>query len=775
MKNKIEFNQESIKRFFIHHWEKMAFGIGIISIGLFAYFGMNSESYNKITPAQLDNKIGQANNYMADSKWDDIAAQRVADTNAPDRITQSINNKVDNSDFVFAQFMGTALKTQTLRADPILLLPKDFDVRYVVTQAPYRSANAVLNRLPLRNPQAGPGSTSGDRGGDRGGDKGGDKGGDGGKIGGGDGAVGSEGLGGSNASAGGQAIGGAGGGRGAGGAAGSGLSNTLPAELIRIYHSPRPNDLNLNISSDGPVPLNLICVTALVPVKDQMQKYKDLFENSVGYNEQRDVPLYTYIEVQMKEDDAEWTDVTEVVTRRIRERLIGKGPEPVKKEYINKALTQPIPALLGTDYRQLVCHPALENHVWYDPSDKISKDSSDTDVKATDVFSSGDKSAKVVDTGEKEEKKDPEYFLLRFFYPIAKAGSTYQFRVRLWLADPNNPGLSKVDVSSVVSGGRAGGMGGDGALSNGPGQSQSAGQAGIEGEKDGGIGGDRGRGRGSASENVTPDMLDPKVRNRLSAEADEWKKKKAEMQKDAKSAATTADVGDRDRDRDRDGSARGNAKLIDEEQLMKLKMVSRHTDWSEPTPAVTIGTSQPSYYAGDVKADTDRVNDSEYHDGETTGSLVVKTRIGEVAVDGAAERKTVYPGDGLNWKSIWTIIHPIDLSIRHYYENASDQSTAAKEEEKEGKVVTTDSVLIDIMGGEEVRNLRTREKEYMLPGQFLIMDDNGNFTVADEVSDQGKYRLALAKVNLEEKAKVKKTDDDNKDDRGLLTGGGGKR
>ena len=771
MKNKIDLSQESIKQFFVHHWEKMAFGVGIISIGLFAYYGMQSESYTAVTPQELDTKVNTANNYMSASKWDDISAQRVADTNAPTRLNNSWANPIDLSEYSFKSIVGEPRKSQTLRSDPLLLLPGDFEVesKWVVT--PWKTPSRDLNNLPLRNPEAGPVSNSGGQSGE---DKGRREG-DGGRgaIGGGDGSVGSEGLGGSNASAGGEAIGGAGGGRGAGGIAGSGGSNTLPSDLLRIYHSPRPGKLNLNVNNHGPLGMNIICVKAPVPFKEQLEKYRDTFVNSIGYNKQRDIPVYTHFEVQCKEDDGEWKDVTDIVQYKIYDVLLDKtAPETVEKEYLDPALTKPIPAILGQDYRGFVKHKSIKNHVWYEPRDRVSTETKDEDVDARNLFTGSGGTEKTTET-KKEEKEEADYHLLRFFYPAAKEGSTYQFRVRLWVADPNNPTLGSVDISALTSGGRGrGGLGGGAAGANGPGQNMSAGAQGIEGEGDGSVAG----GQGSASATLSQNMLDPKVRNRLSTESEEWKKKMTDLKKgksgDSASSSRPGDASDRGPGADGRDSANAGKK-IDDEELMKILMVSRHTEWSEPTPAYTVKTSTSNYYAGKVEAEIDRIGDLEYTDGETTGSLVVKSRISGIDVDGAAERKTVYPGDGLNWKSIWTIIHPIDLSIRHYYEQAGD--AADKDEEKEGKVVRTDAVLIDIMGGEEVRNLKTRDKQYNIPGQFLIMDDNGNFRVADEVSDQGRYRLALAKVNLEEEAKARKSDDDDEDEddrgRGLLTGG----
>jgi hypothetical protein len=718
MKNKIEFNQESIKQFFTHHWEKVAFGVGVVSIALFAYFGMNAESYDKTNPAKLNTKVIDAENYMDRSTWDAVKPFRKVDTEAPIRIAQSLENPVDNADYTYNYILGTPLKSQTLRIDPSLLGPTNLYVDVRRAAAPWDEVATELNALPLRTPEAAAKPSEGGGGNNR-------EGGEQGILGGPEGGIGGPATG--------SAIG-KGGGLAGGGTEGATLPNNLQGELQKEYPGVRPNSLRLTITSAGPLPMNIICVTGLVPVKQQKELFQDVFENSVGYNQLRDIPRYTHIEVMMKEDEKEWEDISKIVNVTITRQLIGRGPEPVKKEYLDPALTKPIPAFLGFDYRRFVNHPMLENHHWYKPSDPVEKKEEKKPGNVIDIFTGGNKKEDK-STDEKKETKDTNYLLLRFFYPAAKEGSTYQFKVRLWLADPNNPELAKFK-DLISEEGRSTGAG----QLTGDGQAMAAGQSGIE---SGNKAGDRGGAAGAANAGpVSLFMLDPKVRNRLSEEKE---KRKA----DKKPAA--------------------DAKS--EEEILKQRLsVSRPTEWSEPTEPVTVGTPNSSFYAGDVTADTSRVEDFEYPDGETTGSLVVQTRISDVKAEGAAENKTVYPGDGLNWKSVWTVLHPIDWSVRYFY---NIQTDAKPTDEKEGKVVQTDAFVVDIIGGRSVRNLKTNEKDYLIPGQFLIMDADGNFVVADEVKDQGKYRVALAKTQIGEQPKPRRTEEESDDDDGRGRIGGG--
>jgi len=213
---------------------------------------------------------------------------------------------------------------------------------------------------------------------------------------------------------------------------------------------------------------SFVVVTGLVPYEKQLTEYNQCFIGAAGYQERRDQPRYFYYIVERAEYTQDgkpipWVDSEgkEHSWRQISSLKLAKTevdkwawvyPEPADDLYLDPILTLAPPPLLVKDIPQLMVHskvPLRAEHRGRD-SDPDTKTETKPAPKAdSDPFDPLGLGPDVADTPKKTEEKKPEqekrepvsakYRLFRFVDFDVAPDKTYQYRVQLFLYDPNNP------------------------------------------------------------------------------------------------------------------------------------------------------------------------------------------------------------------------------------------------------------------------------------------------------------------------------------------------
>jgi hypothetical protein len=242
----------------------------------------------------------------------------------------------------------------------------------------------------------------------------------------------------------------------------------------------------------GVVGRTIVAVTCLVPYGKQREEFDDCFVNAMNYSPKRDRPEYFYFVAERKpagapEDSWKVVSDTGYMLRLARHWAEIETEDPVDESHRNPALTAPVLPALLQPVRKLATNPKIpikteedlrreaealaSRDAGSEPLDPLAPgelggpralgqpdtlppvdDGSGGDVldgdefdgdEATDLdmeddfsgddFSGGDFS------GEAELKQYADQLLVRFYDLRAERGETYQYRVRVFLRDPNNP------------------------------------------------------------------------------------------------------------------------------------------------------------------------------------------------------------------------------------------------------------------------------------------------------------------------------------------------
>jgi len=335
------------------------------------------------------------------------------------------------------------------------------------------------------------------------------------------------------------------------------------------------------------------------------------------------------------------------------------------------------------------------------------------------------------------EEPTSDHKVLRFFdIHGVKTSVTYQYRVRVWIRDPNNedPELSK----EVGGSGMEDGMGGMGGM-------------GMGGMGMGGIGmGGNGRGKADKEDEeemkeqmkyakkmaIANNMIHPAARERLS-------KAREEKDKDGEKVYFISE---------QQKNAAGEIEWI-EIQVPKDKeflRFARPTMWSE-VQETTVDASPTFVYAGEpVKARRVQVGRGTVLDGEpsikiATGKMMQRGELAGIKIPFKAEVKA---GDLLNFNRAAHVLHPVTRQVH----KVTDME------------VRTSSVVLDVAEGEELKTKKSSPIPYYYPGEVLVMNDLGKIELRSDLEDRGRYIAAILekddKASFGKKRRARKKNDD---------------
>ena len=335
-----------------------------------------------------------------------------------------------------------------------------------------------------------------------------------------------------------------------------------------------------------------------------------------------------------------------------------------------------------------------------------------------------------------------KYRLVRFFDVLQESDKTYEYRMRVWIGDPNNEDLTQEFVNR--QGGGQGMMGG-GFMDDDDEDEDDEDDDDDDDDYDNSFAGQT-TGEAPAEAQyvaITSTMKHPNVRVRLS--------RARESKIDPKTGMKTyyvSEVMGKD--------AEGND-IVEEVEVPKVpvgfgpdgrKMYSsylrfaRPSQWSDPvTVEVKLHKSQVA--SGQVElARTVRLN---------AGGKDVELPISEPKAEVAASvwwkkdlgtalptLQKVYRGDALDFYTQSYFLHPVTWQVQ-----VAKNDVATEGPTQYLVPIETGQVVVDAMGGEELPLPRTEKMRHNVASEILVMDQYGQFRVSNDMDDRATYRNML--------------------------------
>ena len=457
-----KFSKESFQNFMLMHAEKLILGGCLAATGVFVWMSMGGEKDVTETPSKLLDKANQAQAYINREAWEidgnGLKEFRKGEDAAKDKIA---NAKVVDPDKYPLRMLGIPAASLAPRQDPEIVKPEQL----IATRL---TAGVLLEIPDARSRLAGlyPAPASEEGGVDFGG------GGGFGRGGGEDFGEGDFGSGGSGADRGGLP------------------ENFPPLDRSAVFNEVnaftmpglRPKGFSISPDRITSSVFDVVCVTAVVDFQKQAAAFEKAFSESVAYNAKRDRPVYQFLQVQRKEisdQETEWQDISEEVVYSYPQRcptalprmpfqLFTSAPEVIAPENYDPILSGVIPAFVMLDYQQIASHPALKKQrefpAWEPkggkrifPKDDMfgPSDSPDEEFGSRGGPGSEDGSDELRKGSETESYREAivmrkpggQYRLVRFFDLLAPKNITFEYRVRVWIGDPNqrdpNDGFQK--------------------------------------------------------------------------------------------------------------------------------------------------------------------------------------------------------------------------------------------------------------------------------------------------------------------------------------------
>ncbi len=730
-----------LKTFFLYNVEKLILGASLILLALFFYLGLSSEKFEK-SPDNLIQEANQAASYIdRTSNWDEIKAFRKGDVAVIDRVKRA-SKPVDGSNF---QIPGLSMvpKPLQLRLDPPL--PKIQDVEAHVIRAAVIVKNKKKNfddpilRLPLAMVKEDPNAKKSMS------------------------MMEMEMMGPSQDELDDM--------KEMGGPGGSSTRDKMkmeknpqleaevdawwgmPGVQEATQHGVRPRTV-ASAGSDMALTRNVVVVNGLVNHKNLWKLHEKTLSSSLGYYPKRDLPRYDYLQVERREikngQPGEWRDISTFVNfdqAELYPNNFSSAPEVVPPENYDQFLTNAIPPILGFDYANYVVHSQLNKRVFKVPEKKdegvatsdilagkeklnsqeemmLNPDGTGirrqkkglsgsgtfgnmgemggmvgADVMASDMMDFGMRTGdgrSSSDLTEYAELSDitiepvSDYKQIRFFdmSVTPQSPATYEYRMRIWVADPNN-----ADEKSISS-------------------MNDFGQGDMDEMMMGA--GPMGRAKGEEKKfykktKINFTMQDQKVRDRL-------KRAREVGPLGAKEYYVTEVYEGSD--------VPVETKVPTGEEYLRF---ARPTQWSE-TIKVSFGTAGADFFANKIEEPRKvRVGSTEIPVDEPKAEIVTAVEDSNFQGTRLAAKRLFAVGDLLNFSEPVTIMHPVAQSI-HFLDQANLRSNG---------------VLIDVMGGQRLDLPRNEPLEYELPGETLIMEQDGDFIISNDIEDLEKVRHAL--------------------------------
>ena len=775
-----KFSKESMQNFMLLHAEKLILGGCIAATGLLIWSSLGSEESLTQTPSDLKTETESAQVYINQDKWDVLEPFREGEADAKEKIEKA--KRIDPDIYKFA-LIGNVAPATAPRQDPEIYPPEQ-------PRAQKITAGILMDLPDVTTPLVGfpeaPKRLGADGEGFQGLQGGGGRGG---------------------ARAGGLDFGGGGGDFDRGG---------LPEDYIPLDRSGTFNKENaltmagiwpqaFNISPDKITTnvLDVVCVTAVVDMQKQAAAYEKAFAQSMAFNDKRDRPVYQFLQVQRREvsdAETEWIDISENVTYNYPQQYpktlvkmpfqtFRSAPEVISPDNWDPITSQPIPAFVMLDYQKFASHPALKQRrefpEWEKPDKKRMmgedenapggifgardpKGAGDKDFDAALGDDDGDRLRKGSETETYKDaivqrKPGGQYRLVRFFdlfLPTkASRSKTYEYRIRVWVGDPNqldptdgfhkNRGrrLAPDPTGEVKFAGDTSGDSGFGGSDMGDDNDMSKGGdgEGFDGMKK------------EVVKDINKSMLVPRARKRINAAIS----MQETQERFGEAAIKLHEISISGRDKpDPDEKLMDPlyvAEFAESGELEKIELppsaanyaytqylrFARPSPWSE-TVRVTETKSPTDVYAGRAVRERSISMDAgagevEFEQAEPYVEVVVSSWIRSLGTK-LPSKKKVYVGETLNFNKPAYVTHPVTWEI------LAAQRPRADEDDPNRFTLPfrTGSTIVDAFAGEERDLPNNKTLKMRTSTELLIMDANGNMKVSNQFGASRNYRNEIA-------------------------------
>ena len=764
-----KFSKESMQQFLLMHVEKLILGACLVATGLFVWTSMAGEKKKAKTPSSLQDKANSADRYVKQDAWggpDGLGKVRQGKVDARERIAST--PPVDGGKFKL-NFSGSPAEALAPRKDPAIFAPAQliaqrfYNAVMVVNPDPKR-ISSPLSKFADAPESFGSGSRGGSDRKENGSDRkenGSDR-------------------------------------KESGSDTRLAVSGELHGDFVPLSRGSEYNLVNA-LTSTGIRPKELgisentitkvvsgVCVKAVVDFRKQSAAYEIAFAESIGYNARRDRPVYQFLQVQRREvagngGESEWKDISENVTyiyaqsnplNRMPFHVFGSAPEVTSHENFDPVLTQAIPAFAQYDYQKLASHPALERREFADskapqqardldddggwaPAPERDEAGSDAD---TERLRNGTETS-LYEEAIVERKPGSQYRLVRFFDLSASTEKSFEYRVRVWVGDPNQldptEGFVKnrgqtlqaaANDDSKPSGddGELVRWGGSGEGARGPGDRDSNGQ------RDG----------DDAPEvviNVKPTMLSPPARVRVAGGTDfdaiqdrlvEEAERLAEEARRRKAGQRVPRTEDKFQPFNvKEYSADGQLEQIDlppspnRYAYMMYLRYARPSAWSESV-RVNEGSSAADVMAGTtVRKRLVSVGVSgravEFDQVEPSIRVLVSSWSRDLKARLPAEREA-HIGETMNFNSPAYVTDPVTWKIK------VPEIPRVEGVEKHTVPFRTNVTMVDAFFGSQQTLPIDKRLSMETATEILVMDPNGNLKISNQFSAATNYRNELA-------------------------------
>jgi hypothetical protein len=721
---KLDLSKDGLSRFWLHHAEKLVLGISAILLGVFGWLGFSTPRYSDKTPKQVVDLASQASGYInSQQSWEQMQNYRVADTAAPSRIEKAEGFDVESAKYKHDLLVGPVVKTLGLRTDPVIRPVEELIARAGTFPIYYREKAPAglrsLARADIEETDEANNENDKDKK-DKDSEKDAQK-------------------------------------------KAPKVDPNAPGKMLSDLHlrempGVRPRNVGANKASGtfdlggptaGTLVQDIVAVTGLIPYENQYAEFQKVFAGAQGYYPQRDKPIYRMLQIQRREEGGEWVDISKQVmsdARLVSPLNDSFVPDVIDPKYYyapetgGDAITADVPPILMMDYRDFVSHPKVPARQMVPKALKreFSLAEEEEVAQKFDPLSKEKVKTKeeILQELEKEEKLEVEkigsrieyekygkrikpaapYKLVRFFDLRPPQGKRVQYRVRLWMPDPNDPDVLELSGKKRAS------------EDDDKRDNVTIGSAGLEG---GGGGEEK-----SSVEDLGEDGLEPDI--------DLTKVKEILVEQQMLDASVRARLAKKTEDPD----------LPKDFDSTEYQIA---TPWSNETEPVLVGGEGFKLFAG--KADeppTLRIDNTKVPRGESSVSMVAATLSRDLNTIVPAYRE-VRRGDLVNFIAKKAhVLNPVDQTVR-IYEDAE---------------IDTNAVVVDLQGGEKL-DIKGAKMEFFAPTEVLVMDAQGNFQLRNEMADYRGYRHAMFKDDESSEFGKKKEKPEKEDREGGRGGGGG--
>lgn len=519
----------------------------------------------------------------------------------------------------------------------------------------------------------------------------------------------------------------------------------------------------------------VVCVTAVVPFKKQVEAFEKALKGTRRYEPSSDIPKYIGLKIQRRVNGGTWHDISSKVKGADEAINALSYPSLIQDQEYDPFLNAPIPAFLLNDFDQFVMHPkskmrdflaSEEDEEAVDTSD----DSTTNETKNFDEFDASSNKTMEDDAGELEEEltyvtseNAAETKQIRFFdYLVGytdenkkkveiQPNDKIEYKVNVILSHPNLPlsfvtgeegtgrrkggssarsgagssGNSAAERGKGLMSGGGGGSGsampGGGAGSMMPGSSGGSGASSGSGYMGGGGGKRGGSGGGGAavsrSAELTADMLgNPFIS-----------------------------------DTDLDGSIRPEILAFKDEDPVELpggnvvEIVNKYGLTSPESPvsnAVVFTMPTEKYAAGSaMPLNLRNAKGVNFYDAEPEAELVLfeHSDAFQMKIPGKAK---VFAGTPMVFDAKAEVFNPLDWTIRWVGPKVTVEEDDEEVEKRGNYEFSSPAIVLDVFQSTTLENQGDFKTEFHSPAEILVFDGVGNFRLQNELDDITEFRHA---------------------------------